>query len=816
MQEKIPSKVELEDQIIEDIASFGHDPLGYVKYAYDWGHGELEAFEGPRTWQADVLDSIGKHLRDPEKRYMPYYDATASGHGIGKANNVDSLIPTPKGMIRAGDIVAGDYIFSDTGQAVLVNKTQSYKNIPFYRVTFDDRSYVDVSSGHLWKVKGRNARRTNSHDWQTLSVLEIIEKGVKRPNGKALARQWEIPSNKPVIYPESKNKLDGYIYGVWLGDGSKSSGSITNIDPEVWENIAFSYELSGKTKHGKYAQTPYGLVTDLKSNGLFGCTTYNASVDRRYIESNDRLNVLQGLLDTDGWVEQCGSVAFCSASKQLTLDIIEIARSLGLKARQEKFKENDCAGAWFTHITWDGETQLFRIKRKQSKLINPEARYKKQWIDSIEEIGLHDGICYSVEGSLYLTQSYHVTHNSALVGMVVNWAMDTMDDCRVVVTANTDGQLRSKTVPEVKKWFNLSITKDWFNKTATKIYSNDNEHSDAWRCDFLPWSKDNPDAFAGLHNMGKRILVIFDEASGIDEVIWETIEGALTDENTEIIFLAFGNPLRNKGRFRECWRKFSKIWKTRNIDSRDVEGTNKQQIENWRVAYGEESDFFKTRVMGKFPNQSALQYYPTDLVDAARGKHLRPEQFNFAPTILACDPAWEGDDDLVIGLRQGLMFKILEKIPKNSNDLLIAQKLALYEDEYKCDAVFVDGGYGTGIISAGRTMMRHWRIVWFGSKSARADCKNKRSEMLAEILPWLQEGGSFKDDQELYEELIALETGYDISGKLMFPKKEIMKKDLGRSPNCLDTLGLTFAYPVAKKKPEHELDQKPYDPMDRA
>ncbi|MDU9765474.1 terminase, partial [Helicobacter pylori] len=80
----------------------------------------------------------------------------------------------------------------------------------------------------------------------------------------------------------------------------------------------------------------------------------------------------------------------------------------------------------------------------------------------------------------------------------------------------------------------------------------------------VPWSERNTEAFAGLHNQGKRILVIYDEASAIPDIIWEVTEGALTDKNTQIIWACFGNPTRNKGRFRECFApgKFAHRWKS--------------------------------------------------------------------------------------------------------------------------------------------------------------------------------------------------------------------------------------------------------------
>src|SRR5690606_38633063 len=111
----------------------------------------------------------------------------------------------------------------------------------------------------------------------------------------------------------------------------------------------------------------------------------------------------------------------------------------------------------------------------------------------------------------------------------------------------------------------------------------------------VPWSERNTEAFAGLHNAGKRIIVIFDEASAIPDIIWETTEGALTDVDTEILWFVFGNPTRNTGRFRDCFDggKFAHRWRQQKVDSRQVQRTNKKEIEDWIADYGLDSDFVR-------------------------------------------------------------------------------------------------------------------------------------------------------------------------------------------------------------------------------
>lgn len=405
------------------------------------------------------------------------------------------------------------------------------------------------------------------------------------------------------------------------------------------------------------------------------------------------------------------------------------------------------------------------------------------------------------EPFLYAVSSGHGIGKSAGISMLLNWGMSTCEDCKVVITSNTATQLETKTMPEVTKWFRMAINSHWWNPKATSISSVDKAHAKSWRIDAVTWSKNNTEAFAGLHNKKKRIIVIFDEASAIDDLVWEVAEGALTDEDTEIIWIAFGNPTRNTGRFKECFGKFSHRWNNEQIDSREVEGTNKKQIQKWLEDYGENSDFFKVRVRGMFPSASFKQFFSLEDVDNSYGRELKPDQYSFAPKVISVDPAWEGDDDLVISIRQGLRFKVLRIIPKNDNDFMIANIVAQIEDEEQAEAVFIDGGYGTGILSAGKTMGRKsWVLVWFSEKSSDPGYLNKRAEMYGLAKSWLKEGGSLPADPKLHQEMIAPETVPRSDGKIQIESKQEIKQRLGRSPNLLDSLVLTFAHPVLKKR----------------
>lgn len=395
--------------------------------------------------------------------------------------------------------------------------------------------------------------------------------------------------------------------------------------------------------------------------------------------------------------------------------------------------------------------------------------------------------------------SGHGIGKSALIGMVCDWAMSTCDNTRVVITANTDTQLRTITSPEVSKWFRRSLTAHWWNIHKTRIERKGKE-GEHWALDFKPWSEHNTEAFAGLHNVKKRIVLIFDEASKIADKVWEVAEGAMTDQETEIIWIVFGNPTRNIGRFRECFRKYRAWWHTRQIDSRTVPGTNKKYLDGIIEREGEDSDVAKVRVRGQFPSQSFRQFISEADADAARNRHYRPDQYEFAPRIIGVDPAWTGDDSFEIYFRQGLYSKHLASYPRNDNDVEMAGFIAKFEDDYKADAVFVDAGYGTGIVSIGQVMGRAWRLVWFSGKPLDKGYMNKRAELWGLGRKWLKSGGAIDPaDQALYDDIIGPETVPRMDGRIQLESKEDMKERQVPSPNKADALFLTFAEPVARK-----------------
>ncbi|GFM29256.1 terminase [Novosphingobium sp. PY1] len=406
--------------------------------------------------------------------------------------------------------------------------------------------------------------------------------------------------------------------------------------------------------------------------------------------------------------------------------------------------------------------------------------------------------------------SGHGIGKSALISMLAKWGMDTCVDTRIVVTANTEGQLLTKTGPEIAKWFRLALNNDWFKVNATSIVSTMPGHDKGWRLDLATWSEHNTEAFAGLHNEGKRIILIFDEASGIPPAVWEVALGALTDADTEIIWLAFGNPTQNTGDFRECFGKNRKLWKTRQIDSRTVEGTNKKYLQEIVDTYGENSDIAKVRVRGMFPSASSMQFIGSEVVDAAQSREIAPGNSG-EPVIFGVDCARFGDDHSTLAIRCGRDARSRPwKRWHQQNSMLVAGDIVLEAQKWHPDAIFVDAGnIGAAIIDRLRQLLPDTPVfeVWFGSTKVRqamfngtpTNVYNKRSEIWTNMRDWLI-GGAIPDDQQLKDDLTGPLYGFggDDTSIMLERKKDMKKRGLA-SPDDGDALAVTFAEPVAPR-----------------
>lgn len=400
----------------------------------------------------------------------------------------------------------------------------------------------------------------------------------------------------------------------------------------------------------------------------------------------------------------------------------------------------------------------------------------------------------------------HGVGKSAQVAWMILFSIATHADTRGVVTANTDAQLRTKTWAELTKWYSMFIARQLFTLTATAIYiADDPVREKAWRIDQVPWSKDKPESFAGMHNQGKRILVIFDEASAIDDIIWEVTEGALTDAKTQIMWLRYGNPTRTAGAFfKRCTQPKRSTYSR--VDSREVRFSNKAQIAAWVEDYGDDSDFVRVRVKGQFPRAGYSNFISPELVQKARRTNrVSLTEYGPYPKIIAVDPARFGDDSTVITLRQGRKVHFQMEL-KSFDGFDIASRLEqIVREEGRVHCIAYDA-IGNGAELDGVLKRAPWAraltlipVQWGQPAKDDKQYFNQRSECWGTMRDWL-ETGVIPDDDELGEQLSSLDYGYDVKMRIQLQSKKDLKKAGGKSPDKGDSLALSFVPELIDRK----------------
>lgn len=412
-----------------------------------------------------------------------------------------------------------------------------------------------------------------------------------------------------------------------------------------------------------------------------------------------------------------------------------------------------------------------------------------------------EGKLPDLKASRFAVASGHGIGKSACVAWLILYFMSCRPWVRGVVTANTADQLQTKTWPELAKWHQLCITKDWFTWTATRFYYNrcpENQRKN-YVFDATPWSPERTEGFAGLHNAGKAVVLIFDEASGTPEEVLGVAQGAMTDG--EAFFFAFGNPTRNQGWFYECFGKRKNYWWTRNVDSRSVRITNKEYLSELVDQYGEDSDYIKVRVRGQFPTTGDAQFVPPDIVTAAAERET-PELDKGAPLVMGVDVARFGEDRTVLAFRRGqdarsIDFRVFRGLDTMQVAAEVAEAVSIWEPDY----IFVDGvGVGAGVVDRLRQLgFRVIDVNGGGRADKPQEFANKRVEMWSKMRAWLRDGGCIRHRMELMEDLTAPSYSFTNSQQVKLERKEDMKKRGVDSPDLADALALTFAGRVRMK-----------------
>src|SRR3990167_1163191 len=385
-------------------------------------------------------------------------------------------------------------------------------------------------------------------------------------------------------------------------------------------------------------------------------------------------------------------------------------------------------------------------------------------------------------------RSCHASGKSYVAGRIVHWWLNAYTDSVVITTAPTFRQVKEVLWREIKG--SVAGKKIYPQKAILDTSIN---ISPQWFA--LGLSTDKPDQFQGFHS--PHLMVLVDEASGINPEIEEAIDG-LTPEK----IVRIGQPLTNAGRFADCFKMAGvkkmqiSAFNTPNIkENRNaIPGLiQKIDVDNFKVRYGEDSNVYRVRVLGEFPLQDSDSLISVDEVAKAieREAKILPQW----EKKMGVDVARFGDDRTVITVRQ--MEKVLRKDVFSSLDTMricgevirIAKEEHIQGGNINIDVI----GVGAGVVD--RLKEQNWMVNGVAVSESPQDKEhyiNLRAELYdAKLKQWLKTADLPKDDD--WYELANIKYKFNSSGKMQLESKDEMKKRGLSSPDCADSLMLTFA-----------------------
>lgn len=367
---------------------------------------EMHKFWAPHEGQAPVAYALFREF----KRYV----FMQCGRKLGKALALNTPILTPSGFKPIGDIVDGDIVYDEKGrEQTVIHAHEVIKAAESYRVHFCNGEYIDACKDHRWlthtKLDRKSFKRYPDTSTRKPTVKTTLELFETQMHGKEY--NHSIPYTEPVQFARKDQTLDPYLLGMWLGDGNTHRAGFSSIDKELiqaWKDKGYGVTHYSGCDYGITG----GLKVQLRELGLLK----NKHIPNNYLmgDVSQRLALVQGLMDTDGWISKKGEVAeYYSSLPQLADGMHFLLSSLGMKPirKVKKTTHKDCHVIRFKPLL-----SVFRLKRKLER-ITTSKKSNHHTIVKVEKIENVDMRCLTVTGdsSLYLAGTSMIpTHNTDL------------------------------------------------------------------------------------------------------------------------------------------------------------------------------------------------------------------------------------------------------------------------------------------------------------------------------------------------------------------------------------------------------------------
>ena len=338
-----------------------------------------------------------------------------------KALDLNTPIPTPLGWKLMGEIKKGDYVFGGDGKPTMVTATSEifYKNS--YEIEFQCGEKIVASEDHLWEIRCHNWRKGNR---KRIVDTKYVFENYKRKSGENI---FNIDTCSPVSHSHKSLLIDPYVLGCWLGDGHSASARIT-IGYQDAEETCDHIKNSGVTilkKKGKYVYK-LGLYNEVLPSLKKYNLVNNKHIPLDYLQSSihQRIELLKGLMDTDGTISKSGQCKFTGINRNLVENVYELVLSLGIKATWIE-KDEKCQNGYITkcyNVCFFSSNPVFKLQRKLARQKkNLSTRSYSRSIIKVVPVGKVFSKCITIdnENKLFLAGKHFIpTHNSTLAAAI--------------------------------------------------------------------------------------------------------------------------------------------------------------------------------------------------------------------------------------------------------------------------------------------------------------------------------------------------------------------------------------------------------------
>jgi phage terminase large subunit-like protein len=413
-----------------------------------WGHHFLPRYFSKATpkFHYELVEIFFRHQND----------YTAAPRGYAKALSIETPILTTNGFKRLENVVVGDFVFGEDGKPARVSyKSPIYKNRECYEVIFSDGSSIIADADHDWMVEDKALRCRITYKGRTglpagfrvkdFSLKKMTTEEIKNDlytiggTGRKEVKH-SIPVTKPLEFPEKELPVPPYFLGQWLGDGHNSRSAITTEDSET-VNYLYKFAESLGLKVTVYdtnnkSKTYYLSNKETKKENILNTKLRSLNVIKnkhipdlyKFSSYEQRLELLKGLMDSDGTISKTGHCSFSGINKRLVEDVLYLVHSLGIKAvlYEEDAKLYGRFISKTYRIGFTTEMSVFSLKRKRERERNNKyLRNTRRFIVDVKSIETVPVQCLKVENesSLFLAGINLIpTHNTTVMQLCMSFS----------------------------------------------------------------------------------------------------------------------------------------------------------------------------------------------------------------------------------------------------------------------------------------------------------------------------------------------------------------------------------------------------------